>query len=141
MNTISQTIVLGLALTALFACGESGSSGSSGAQPAEPAVVQITAADRAVAKMKFDTVCFTCHGKTGAGDGPASIGLVPQPRNFQDADWQKSVTDQHIEKIIVGGGLAVGKALTMPGNPDLNGKPGVVAALRERIRGLKKGSN
>jgi len=139
MNSTLQAIVLGSALTALFSCG---GSTSPGAPPSEPAAVQITAADREAAKMKFNTLCFTCHGMSGAGDGPASIGLVPNPRNFQDAAWQKSVTDQHIEKIIVGGGAAVGKAITMPNNPDLKGKPGVVAALREHIRSLvKKSSN
>lgn len=138
MNATLQAIVLGSALTALFSCGEATSSGT---PPSGPAAVQITAADREAAKMKFNTLCFTCHGASGAGDGPASIGLVPTPRNFQDAAWQQSVTDQHIEKIIVGGGAAVGKAITMPSNPDLKSKPGVVAALREHIRSLAKKSN
>ena len=102
----------------------------------EPPQVVVTDADREAAKAKFDTLCYTCHGNSGAGDGPASVGLVPTPRNFQDPDWQASVTDEHIEKIIVGGGAAVGKAITMPSNPDLKGKPAVVAALREYIRGL-----
>ncbi len=118
--------------------GDSNAGGSSGGTQAAAKPVTITAEDRANAKVKFDTLCFTCHGKTGAGDGPGSAGLVPKPRDFQDPDWQSSVTDEHIEKIIVGGGAAVGKALTMPPNPDLKSKPGVVAALREHIRGLNK---
>lgn len=109
--------------------------GCGGSEP-EPKGVAISAADRAAATAKFETLCFTCHGKTGHGDGPASAGLVPVPRNFTDPTWQASVTDEHIEKIIVGGGAAVGKALTMPPNPDLREKPGVVAALREHIRSL-----
>lgn len=115
-----------LVLVGLVACG-----GDTG-----PRRTAITAADHQAARTKFDTLCFTCHGKNGAGDGPGSQGLVPQPRNFQDAAWQASVDDAHIEKIIVGGGAAVGKALTMPPNPDLKDKPGVVAALREIIRDL-----
>jgi len=137
MNSIPRLTALGLVLTAALACGGSDASES---QKSEPTVA-ITAADREAAAQRFGTVCFTCHGKTGGGDGPASIGLVPQPRNFQDVEWQASVTDQHIERIIVGGGIAVGKAVTMPSNPDLAGRPGVVAALREHIRSLKKDSN
>ncbi|WP_447601313.1 hypothetical protein [Nitrospira sp. Nam80] len=27
--------------------------------------------------------CFNCHGKNGAGDGVAAMGLNPAPRNFR----------------------------------------------------------
>lgn len=84
----------------------------------------------------FTTRCVTCHGAEGAGDGAASAGLNPRPRNFQDDDWQSSVTDEHIERIIQYGGAAVGKSPAMPANPDLTGKPEVVSALREHIRSL-----
>jgi len=63
---------------------------------------------------------------------------VPPPRNFQDAAWQASVSDQHIEQIIQYGGAAVGKSPTMPSNPDLMSKAEVVAALREHVRGLAR---
>lgn len=122
----------------LTACG--GSNDGSGGSPSQKASsgVTITPADREAARVKFETLCATCHGKTGAGDGPASQGLTPKPRNFQDPEWQRSVTDQHIETIIVKGGAAVGKSPAMPSNPDLNDKPGVVAALREHVRALGK---
>ncbi len=84
----------------------------------------------------FATRCFTCHGPEGAGDGPGSAGLVPPPRNFQNPEWQTSVTDEHIGQIIMYGGIAVGKSPTMPPNPDLNSKPEVVKALRRHIRAL-----
>ena len=33
--------------------------------------------------------CFTCHGKTGAGDGPAAASLNPAPQNFhQHGFWR-----------------------------------------------------
>ena len=101
-----------------------------------------TRADAAAAKKEAQEVftmrCTPCHGTTGAGDGPASASLTPKPRIFSDADWQKSVTDDHIEKIIKFGGAAVGKSPTMPGNPDLMAKNEVVAGIRAIIRGLKK---
>ncbi|MCB9488900.1 MAG: hypothetical protein H6684_09240 [Deltaproteobacteria bacterium] len=57
-------------------------------------------------------------------------------RNFQDSEWQKSVTDEHIEKIIKYGGAAVGKSPMMPANPDLSAKDEVAKALRVHIREL-----
>lgn len=91
------------------------------------------------AQQIFSTRCVTCHGAEGAGDGAASAGLTPRPRNFQDDSWQTSVTDEHIERIIQYGGAAVGKSPAMPANPDLTSKPEVVSALREHIRSLSGG--
>ncbi len=90
------------------------------------------------AQSIFELRCTPCHGPKGAGDGPGSAGLTPKPRNFTDAEWQKSVTDDHIDKIIKFGGAAVGKSPAMPSNPDLMAKPDVVTALRQLIRGFKK---
>jgi hypothetical protein len=56
----------------------------------------------------------------------------------QDPSWQTSVTDEHLEKIVMYGGAAVGKSPTMPGNPDLMAKPEVVKALVAHVRGLAK---
>jgi hypothetical protein len=50
------------------------------------------------------------------------------------ADWQKSVTDEHLAKIILEGGAAVGLSPLMPPNPDLADKPQVVDALVAVIR-------
>jgi len=94
----------------------------------------------AAAKAEADTVwqqrCTTCHGTAGKGDGAAAAALNPKPRDFSLADWQKSVTDEHIEKVIVGGGQAVGLSMMMTANPDLAGKPDVVKALRAHVREL-----
>ena len=82
--------------------------------------------------------CTVCHGATGKGDGDGSAALDPKPRDFTSAEWQAEVTDDHLTKIIVYGGAAVGKAPTMPANPDLDAKPEVVAELVKYIRGLGK---
>jgi mono/diheme cytochrome c family protein len=108
------------------------------AAAAAPAAAAPAADDAATAKELFANRCTPCHGPQGAGDGPASAGLTPKPRNFTDAAWQGSVTDEHIEKIVLYGGAAVNKSPAMPPNPDLNGKEGVVKALRAHIRSLKK---
>jgi mono/diheme cytochrome c family protein len=140
---------VGLALGSACGSSESGSGAPAGEPAAEPAAeapapaaaAQAGAPDGAAreeAKQIFSTRCFTCHGMEGAGDGPGSAGLTPAPRNFQDAAWQESVSDEHLTNIILYGGAAVGKSPMMPGNPDLNGKPAVVAALVEHIRSLGK---
>jgi len=112
------------------------------AEPA-PAPAPAPAAEPAVdpaaeAQGIFKDRCTVCHGVTGKGDGDGSAALDPKPRDFTSTEWQASVTDDHLTKIIVYGGLAVGKAATMPPNPDLDAKPEVVAELVKLIRDLAK---
>jgi len=104
-----------------------------------PAVVPPTPPDpTADAKALFRTKCVVCHGDHGAGDGPGAAALVPKPRAFADPEWQASATDEHIKKIILEGGPAVGKSPGMPPNPDLKGKDEVVLALVKLVRDFKK---
>jgi len=126
-----------------LACGgESAPPASESQAPAAPAAAPAAAASapsadaRAEAEQIFATRCVACHGPQGAGDGPASAGLTPPPRDFRDVEWQRSVSDAHIEQIVQYGGAAVGRSAAMPSNPDLMGKPEVVAALRAYIREL-----
>lgn len=105
--------------------------GAADAAPADPA---------AAAKKLFAERCSSCHGAAGDGAGPAAQGLEPKPRNFKDAAWQKDTPDERIEKVIVEGGRAVGKAPIMPPSPDLAGKPEVVKELVKLVRGVGKGA-
>ena len=95
-------------------------------------------AARQEARQLWDTLCWTCHGKTGTGDGPAAATLNPKPRNHSDSKWQKATTDADIEKVILKGGPAVGLSPLMPPNPGLEGKPDVVKALRAIVRSWAK---
>jgi len=143
-----RDLLLALLLAATLACGER--EAAPPAAPAAPApaapaanapsaaAAPPAAAAAAEAKQIFATRCVTCHGPSGAGDGPGSAALDPKPRNFSDAAWQQSVTDEHIEKIVMYGGAAVGRSPTMPGNPDLMSKPEVVRALAAYVRGLAR---
>ncbi|MGB5808975.1 MAG: cytochrome c [Polyangiales bacterium] len=103
------------------------------AAPSEPVAAKDPAAEAAEI---FQARCVTCHGPNGKGDGPGSAALNPKPRDYTSAEWQKSVTDENIAKIIVGGGPAVGLSALMPPNPDLADKPEVVAALVAVVRNL-----
>ena len=86
----------------------------------------------------FNTLCSTCHGQSGTGDGVAAASLNPKPRNYTDKAWQASVTDDQIRKIIVEGGAAVGKSQLMPASPQLKDKPEVVNELVNIVRGFAK---
>ncbi len=129
----SKTLLILFISSFLFSCQKSDEE-----ETATLLGVQITANDRTIANEVFSTRCVTCHGVTGAGDGPASKGLSPHPRNFHDAAWQKSVSNEYITKIICYGGPAVGKSAAMPANPDLTDKGGVVAVLTGKIRSFGK---
>lgn len=112
------------------------------AQPtaAAPAEAAPAAAGGAAeeAKQIFSSRCVSCHGATGQGDGVAAAALNPKPRAYSDKEWQASVTDEHIAKVIVEGGMAVGKSALMPPNPDLASKKEVVDALVAMIRAYGK---
>ena len=97
-----------------------------------------TAADQAEAREVYQSSCITCHGPSGDGDGLGAAGLPTKPANFTDAACQKTIGDDEIARAIVGGGAVVRKSPLMPANPGLASKPGVVAALREMIRGFAK---
>ena len=88
------------------------------------------------ARAFFAGRCQMCHGDGGRGDGPAGKALTPQPRNFPDRGWQRQVSDGHIEKVILQGGVSVGKSPLMPAHTDLAGKPAVVKALIGLVRGF-----
>jgi len=103
------------------------------------AAEQIPPAAMKEAQEIYTQRCTTCHGPTGKGDGPVGAVLSPKPRDLGDPAWQKSVTDEHIEKIIVGGGPAVGKSPLMTASPDLSAKPDVVKALRAMVRNFAAG--
>jgi cytochrome c5 len=146
--TMSKNImlVLGLGLLA-FGCGKKTPPQEAKATPAttaaqtkpaaktaEPAILAAVGGDAA---SLFRVRCSSCHGMSGKGDGPASASLNPKPRDFRDAGWRAEVTDEHIKKVIVGGGQAAGKSPLMAPNPDLKGQKAILDGLVKIIRGLK----
>ena len=54
--------------------------------PAEAAAKKNPFAGNAAAaasgKQIYSTICTTCHGPTGRGDGPAAAALNPKPANY-----------------------------------------------------------
>lgn len=127
-------ILSGLLFTALLATAACSKGGAATDEESAPSV---SPAATAKAGEIFAQRCTPCHGAEGRGDGAASAGLTPKPRNFHDADWQQKVTDDHIIQIIKAGGAAVGLSPAMPSNPDLN-DPAVLIALKDHLRGFGK---
>jgi mono/diheme cytochrome c family protein len=41
-------------------------------------------------KELYSTNCASCHNETGAGGGPAAVGMNPAPRNFTNSDGWKN---------------------------------------------------
>ncbi len=128
-----QLLVIAIALgAAAVACSKSDT--SQGAKPqAEQPAEKAAAAPSGGAKEIFAQRCTPCHGASGKGDGAAAAALNPKPRDYTNKEWQASVTDEQLKKVIVAGGAAVGKSAAMPPNPDLEGKPevdGLVAIVR-----------
>lgn len=53
----------------------------------------------------FKTNCATCHGDTGAGDGPASAALDPKPADISDRTMTETLTDGYLFWRISEGGM------------------------------------
>lgn len=49
-------------------------------------VIPQTQPDLKRGAMLYANQCASCHGATGAGNGPASVGMEPPPVNFTDYD-------------------------------------------------------
>ena len=137
--TRTATIVLALALAA--GCSKksdnaapAAGSAAGSAEPAAPA----GPSPAVEARNMFKTVCSTCHGEDGRGDGPGAAALNPKPRNYTDKAWQASVTDDHIRQTILNGGAAMGLSPAMPAQPQLKDKPEVVDQLVRIIRTFGK---
>lgn len=96
------------------------------------------AAAQKEADQVWNSRCVSCHGNAGKGDGPAAAALDPKPRSFSSVKWQASVNDDHIKKVIVGGGSAIGKSALMAPNPDLKGKDAVLDLLVKKVRSFAK---
>ena len=121
----------------LASCGGGGATAAPKTASPTPVAANDAAPSAKEARTLFDSLCFTCHGSSGHGDGPGAGALNPKPRSFADTAWQASVTDEQIEKTIVFGGAAVGKSPMMPAQPQLKGKTETLAALVKIVREFK----
>lgn len=54
----------------------------------------------AAAAALWNVTCASCHGRTGAGDGPAAPGPMV---SFASAEWQNGRSDVEIAQVIIDG--------------------------------------
>ncbi len=52
--------------------------------------------------------CFTCHGNSGKGDGPAGAALDPSPRNFTNPEFVKVRTPGEMFWVVKNGSAGTG---------------------------------
>jgi len=68
----------------------------------------------------YVTLCATCHGPGGNGEGPAAAGLNPKPARHTDGVYMNGLSTEHIRTVVRDGGPAVGKSpLMAPWGPSL----------------------
>ncbi len=76
------------------------------------------------AEELFRLHCSSCHGD-GSGNGHIAGTLKVLPRNLKLVEWQSSVSDQHIARVIREGGFAMKLSPDMPAFRDKLSEPEV----------------
>lgn len=69
--------------------------------------------DAAKGEAHYKTLCVSCHGEKGDGNGPAGAALNPKPTNFVDPANAARLTDEWVYKIVKDGGAPHGKSPLM----------------------------
>ncbi len=54
-------------------------------------------------KVYTSTACWSCHGNTGNGKGPAGMNLIPKPRNLIEGNWVKGGSSIELFKTLTDG--------------------------------------
>lgn len=88
----------------------------------------------AAGQQVYDSLCVSCHGIYGRGDGLMSSSLSPQPRNLGDPAYQTHVGDEELFRVISEGKGA------MPGVADVvsvNDRRAVIAFTRQFSPGFE----
>jgi len=87
----------------------------------------VAGGNAAEGKKTYDLLCWICHGVSGGGNGPASPGIDPPPRNFNlgefkfDADKDGVTgTDEDLFLVIRKGGASFGGNPVMVNWPSLS---------------------
>lgn len=82
-------------------------------------------------------VCAACHGAEGDGKGPAGAALTPPARDFTDAAWWDTRSDEDVAKVIKEGGAANGLSPLMAGYGGMYTDE-QIAQMVEHLKSFKK---
>ncbi|MDP3151522.1 MAG: cytochrome c [Archangium sp.] len=69
--------------------------------------------DAAKGEAHYKTLCISCHGEKGDGNGPAGAAMNPKPGNFTDPANAERITGEWVYKMVKNGGAANGKSPMM----------------------------
>lgn len=72
-----------------------------------------TKGDPAKGETHYKTLCVSCHGEKGDGNGPAGAALTPKPTSFTDPANADRLTEDYVYKMVKEGGAANGKSPLM----------------------------
>ncbi|MCO6429454.1 MAG: cytochrome c [Deltaproteobacteria bacterium] len=74
------------------------------------------AADIEKGKARFATLCATCHGASGAGDGPVAAAMPAdqKPADLAKGEMKFAVDQVKFAELLKKGGAAVGLSPMMP---------------------------
>jgi mono/diheme cytochrome c family protein len=91
----------------------------------------LTRGDREAGRVLYNARCWTCHGPTGRGNGPASPALKPPPADFTDPDQVTARTGARLYRAITSG--VPGTAMA-PQSLSEREKFDLIAYLRSLVR-------
>lgn len=69
--------------------------------------------DAAKGETHYKTLCISCHGEKGDGNGPAGAAMNPKPGDFTAAANAERITPEWVYKMVKNGGQANGKSPMM----------------------------
>lgn len=108
--------------------------------PAAPAASAfVLGGDPKKGEATFKTMCASCHGDSGKGDGAAAAALNPKPADFTDPARAAAATDEYIYKMVKDGGAANGKSPLMVAWGPALGDDAKVRDVAAYVRTLSKG--
>jgi len=58
-------------------------------------------------KKIYSTMCWTCHGVEGKGEGPAGVSLNPKPADFTNLKFQNQTDGAIYWKLTTGKGVMI----------------------------------
>lgn len=127
----------GLLLAGLFLCSGSVALAQISVSPGEdPTSAGAWSGGNTSGQGNFMSICASCHGYEGKGDGMLAEELDVLPRNLSDPKFMTTKSDDHLFKVIKEGGASVGLSESMaPFNEQLSDEEikNIIAYLRSDV--------